>query len=110
MAVQVGRLSKLIGEIDTDGIARTNPQRGADVLAAESVALDLRTGHSERRRLDVERGSQLPVRRLQLDGRLEREPLLSGEGRRHALISGDGARSERGVARWRGSGCGVRCR
>ena len=87
MAVQVGRLSELIGEINTHGVTRTDPQRGADVLALERVALDLGTSYVEGGRLDAERGSKLPVRRLQLDWRLEREALLGGESRRHKIFA-----------------------
>lgn len=59
-------------------------------------------------RLDRERSSQQPIRRLQLDRRLEREALLGWEGRRHALLAGESSRSEQGAARWR-RGCGVQC-
>ena len=110
MTVQIGRLSEPVGEIDPDGVARTNPQRGTDVLALERVALDLGAGYGERGRLDAELGLQLPVRRLQLDRRLERQPLLSGEGGRHALILGNGVWTRCWAARWRCSGCSTRSR
>ncbi len=94
MAVQVGRLPEPIGEIDTHSVTRTHPQRGADVLALERVALDLGTGYVEGGRLDAERGSKLPVRRLQLDWRLERQALLGGKvaGTSSSLRFGSGTR------------------